>query len=201
MAERNLSPAAERILAAAMELFARQGYEKTSVGEIQEAAGLTFGSGALYKHFRSKEAVLAEGVERFVDSARQDRKFLADLDGVEITEGLGIIARAAMRSFADDQDLLRIAWRDLEQFPDLQEKVRTERIRATFEQFGAWLASQGDRGRTPEQDSTAVAAVALSSLAFFQLLRFLLHDTPGGLDEERFVEAWTSIFGAALRSD
>ena len=73
MDDATLSPAAERLLAAAMTLFARNGYDRTSVGEIQEAAGLTFGSGALYKHFASKEAVLAEGMSRFVGHATAQR--------------------------------------------------------------------------------------------------------------------------------
>ncbi len=198
MSDRNLSPAAERLLAAAMQLFAEKRYDRTTVGEIQEAAGLTFGSGALYKHFASKEAVLKEGIERFVDHARSDRAGLAALDDLAIPEALTAIATQAMASFAGDRDALRIAWRDLEGFPELQELVRTERIRATFDQFGDWLAHQDTEGRISAHDPAAVAAVALSSLAFFQLLTFLLHDTPGGLSEGRFVAAWSELFAYAL---
>ena len=198
MPQRNLSPAAERILGAAMRLFSQKGYAQTAVGEIQEAAGLTFGSGALYKHFPSKKAVLAEGIERFVESARVDRKLLSDFGDVEIADALELMARAAMRSFAD-QDLLRIVWRDLEAFPELQERVRTERIRATFDEFSSWLASEESKGRLAAHDSVGVAAVALSSLAFFQLLRFLLHDTPGGIDEQRFIKAWVHLITSALQ--
>ena len=199
MPERNLTPAAERLLQAAMRLFAEKGYEQTTVGEIQEAAGLTFGSGALYKHFPSKEAVLAEGIERFVESARAQRKALSDLGDMDIGEALELMATAAMRSFADDRDLLRIVWRDLEPFPELQERVRTERIRATYDDFSSWLASAAANGRLADHDSVGVAAVALSSLAFFQILHFLLHDTPGGVDEQRFIDAWVQIITSALK--
>jgi AcrR family transcriptional regulator len=198
MPPRNLSDAAERLLAAAMTLFAEKGYERTSVGEIQEAAGLTFGSGALYKHFPSKEAVLAEGIERFVESARRERRVLGSLDDGSVADALRTIAQRAMASFARDRDALRIAWRDLETFPELQEKVRTERIRATFDDFSAWLAHEADAGRLAPHDSRAVAAVALGSLAFFQLLTFLMHDTPAGVGERDFVEAWTALFVGAL---
>jgi AcrR family transcriptional regulator len=198
MSDRNRSAAAERLLAAATELFAAKGYERTTVGEIQEAAGLTFGSGALYKHFASKEAVLTEVIERFVEHARSDRSLLGALDEVAIPDALSAIARNAMVSFAADADALRIAWRDLEPFPALQEKVRTERIRATYDEFAAWLSHQEAEGRVSAHDPEAVAAVALSALAFFQLLTFLLHDTPGGLSEERFVAAWSELFAYAL---
>jgi AcrR family transcriptional regulator len=46
----------ERILAAALALFARQGYAGSSVRDIAEAVGVT--KAALYYHFRSKEEIL-----------------------------------------------------------------------------------------------------------------------------------------------
>jgi AcrR family transcriptional regulator len=198
MPEGNLSEAAERLLAAAMRLFAEKGYERTTVGEIQEAAGLTFGSGALYKHFPSKQAVLAEGVERFVESARSERRMLESLAEEPSSDTLKAMARQAMSAFDRDRDALRIVWRDLERFPELQAKVRTERIRATFDDFSAWLGQQADLGLLQPHDSQAVSAVALGSLAFFQILKFLMHDTPAGITEERFVDAWTQLLRGAL---
>jgi|SRR5580698_6207729 AcrR family transcriptional regulator len=198
MSQGNLSDAAERLLASAMRLFAEKGYERTSVGDIQEGAGLTFGSGALYKHFPSKEAVLTEVIERFVESARSERRMLGSQEDVPVSDALTTIAKAAMASFDRDADALRIAWRDLEAFPPLQRKVSTDRIRATFDDFSEWLSHENSSGRVQAHDSQAVAAVALSSLAFFQLLKHLMHDTPAGLDEDRFVEAWTQVFVTAL---
>lgn len=57
----------DRLLDAAIELFARQGYAATSVAEIQQASGLSPGSGALYKHFQSKSALLREATQRQVN--------------------------------------------------------------------------------------------------------------------------------------
>ena len=51
----------ERIVTEAMRLFARRGFRGTTVGEIEQAAGLAPRAGGLYKHFRSKEEVLAAG--------------------------------------------------------------------------------------------------------------------------------------------
>jgi AcrR family transcriptional regulator len=45
-----------RIRAVALELFAEQGYEKTSLREIAERLGVT--KAALYYHFKSKEAIV-----------------------------------------------------------------------------------------------------------------------------------------------
>ncbi len=45
-------------------MFGEQGYAATSVAQIEAAAGLSPGSGCLYKHLRSKEALLADGLDR-----------------------------------------------------------------------------------------------------------------------------------------
>lgn len=50
------TPTRERILDAAIELFAEKGYAGTSVRSISRAIGLS--EGALYKHFPGKEAIL-----------------------------------------------------------------------------------------------------------------------------------------------
>jgi hypothetical protein len=50
----------DRLLDAALALFARQD-SATSVADIQQACGLSPGSGALYKHFPSKKATTAGG--------------------------------------------------------------------------------------------------------------------------------------------
>ncbi len=47
----------EKIRAVALELFAEQGYEKTSLREIAERLGVT--KAALYYHFKSKEDIVA----------------------------------------------------------------------------------------------------------------------------------------------
>jgi AcrR family transcriptional regulator len=62
----------EQILDAAAELFAAKGFHGVSVGELGRACGIT--GPALYKHFPSKDAVLAEMLvsisERLLDEGR-----------------------------------------------------------------------------------------------------------------------------------
>lgn len=193
------SPAAERLLSAAMHLFATKGYEETSVGDIQVAAGLTYGSGALYKHFPSKQAVLEAGINRFIDTASTERAELASLHSDDFGSSLEMIAAAVMQSFRRDHEALRIVWRDLDRFPELQDAVRGKRIRATYDDFAKWLAAQRDHGRIHIDDPQATASVMLASLAFFHVLEALMGDTPGGLSEQRFTKAWVSL-GQTLAS-
>jgi AcrR family transcriptional regulator len=57
----------ERILDAAMEIFARYGYRRASMDQVAEAAGLT--RQAVYHHFPNKEALFRAGVEALHDGA------------------------------------------------------------------------------------------------------------------------------------
>jgi DNA-binding transcriptional regulator YbjK len=54
-------PTRQRIIDQAMRLFGEQGYAATTIAQIEAAAGLSPGSGSLYRHFPSKQALLAEG--------------------------------------------------------------------------------------------------------------------------------------------
>ena len=78
----------KKILVAAAELFARQGYHKTTITDIAQAAQVT--SGAIFHHFDSKEALLeavldwlARGITIYSDYLRQ-----AEVGSLEVAEGV-----------------------------------------------------------------------------------------------------------------
>lgn len=57
----------DRILDAAMLVFRRHGFRRSSIEQAAEAAGLT--RQALYHHFKSKEALFRAGIERLHEAA------------------------------------------------------------------------------------------------------------------------------------
>ncbi len=59
----------ERILDAALELFARCGYLGTSMSDIAKQLGIT--KAALYKHYASKQEILDRIVERMNEMDRE----------------------------------------------------------------------------------------------------------------------------------
>jgi AcrR family transcriptional regulator len=86
----------DRILEAAMTVFRRHGFRRSSIEETAEAAGLT--RQALYHHFKSKEALFRAVIERVHDGA-----LAAGAEGAERAEAAGgaladiIIAQVAAR--------------------------------------------------------------------------------------------------------
>jgi TetR/AcrR family acrAB operon transcriptional repressor len=77
----------ERILDAAMEIFARYGYRRASMDQVAEAAGLT--RQAVYHHFQNKEALFRAAVEALHDGA------------LEAAVAAGAAAEQAGQSLAD----------------------------------------------------------------------------------------------------
>src|ERR1700761_9465244 len=61
------TPPQDRILDAAMRVFRRHGFRRSSIEQAAEEAGLT--RQALYHHFPSKEAPFRAGIERLYEQA------------------------------------------------------------------------------------------------------------------------------------
>ncbi|HEU4643616.1 MAG TPA: TetR/AcrR family transcriptional regulator [Gemmatimonadaceae bacterium] len=194
------SDARERILREAMRLFAEKGYERTSIADIQAAAGLTPGSGALYKHFPSKEAVLQAGMSRFMAEAARAREVLSELPP-RTEEALERLAREAMTTIGGERDEHRIAWRELEQFPDLQTRVRDEVMQATYRAFAGWLAQRVAAGEMREHDTEAMAAVLVGSLAMFRVFEALWGVRTLPVSDDRFIQAWVELTSRGLKRE
>lgn len=181
-----------------MRLFADRGYEGTSVADIQVAAGMTPGSGALYKHFVSKQALLEAGIERFIGEGRDATLEVPDVAGVDPREALRAIGSLVMKTLSHDQPALRVAWRDLSAFPELNARFVDERLQLGFKQMAAWLSELAEANDLKLEDPQALAGVLLSSLAFYRLMDGLAGAKPGRLGEERFLSTWVEVAAAAL---
>lgn len=100
----------ERLVAEAMRLFGEQGYKATSVAQIEKAAGLTPGSGGLYHHFRSKEALLEAGIDRQLDRRRAMRDIRALFGGLgDLRNELTMMGRYLLTVLDEESQLLQIA--------------------------------------------------------------------------------------------
>src|SRR5260370_30218185 len=97
----------ERLLDAAMELFARRGYAATSIGAIEQAAGLAPRSGALYQYFSGKDAVLRAALERKMQTLGELDAVLQMLPLGDLKAELRLLARWNMKSLQEREALTR----------------------------------------------------------------------------------------------
>ena len=116
----------EQILEIAAELFAEHGFHGVSIADLGAACG--FSGPAIYKHFRSKQAILAEMLvaiseellsesRRRVEAAADDKAALASLVDWHVTFAL------------EHQALIVVQDRDWAALPvEAREKVRTTQL-------------------------------------------------------------------------
>ena len=180
----------ERILGAAVELFGRQGYHGTSVGEIETAAGLVPRSGGLYKHFPSKAALLQAAIETR-SGAVDEVEAAVDAASLEDPRAeLRLLGRLALDEIGGDQPLLRIVMREGDGSPELRDEFHRRIVSRGHDKLVAWLRAIARRRGVQPPDLDAIAAVILGSVINYRVLETLFGRPPGDVDEDRFVEAW-----------
>ena len=183
----------DRLLEAAMELFARQGYASTSIADIQQACGLSPGSGALYKHFPSKKALLQEATRRQVEQMGVMRD---DYNRTRPTDTRGALRQGAEQIWASiesNSQLLRVMFREPEAIEDMIDDLWSAVANAAYQRTGRALTAAKDAGVARADDPEATATVLVAALAYLPIAQLLVGRTPGNMDAQRFREAWLRL--------
>src|ERR1700753_4156170 len=102
----------ERLVIEAMRLFGQQGYRATSVNQIEKAAGLVPGCGALYNHFKSKQELLSAVVDRQLDRRRAMHDISALFAGRgDLRTELSLLCRYMIAVLEQESEFLQVAAR------------------------------------------------------------------------------------------
>jgi AcrR family transcriptional regulator len=109
------------ILAAAVRVFARNGYHDARVADIAEEAGVAHG--LLYHYFESKEAVM-ETIFRETWRDLLDAMAEVETSGDPAPEQLRHVAAILLRSWRHDPDLVRVLVREIARTPEMQRQVQ-----------------------------------------------------------------------------
>jgi AcrR family transcriptional regulator len=180
----------ERIIAAALDLFARQGYHGTSVGQIESAAGLSPRSGALYKHFPSKEAVLEAAMQRHTEGIDRIDEILGMLPLGDLHAELRLLGRYALHEIAAEQQILRIIMKEGDQFPELRAEFFSRFVRRGYAQAREWTRRTLERHEVEADDLDAMVMAIFGAIVHYPLMSTLFGEQALAVDEDRFVEAW-----------
>lgn len=198
MAERT-GATRDRLIDAALELFAERGYRGTTVGDIEEAAGLSPRSGALYKHFDNKRALLEAALDRHTHD-------VASINGVmdlfplgDLRSELTLLGRWLLQELTDERDVTRLIEKEGDQFPEIVARMRDEVVQAGYRQASdyasARLVHDDDTGLDPD----AVAAIAVGAVINYRRTQWTFGTPPADVDEERFLETWVELLVRAVK--
>jgi len=174
----------ERLLDTALAQFAARGSEAVAVTDLEQGAGLSPGSGSFYRHFRSKEDVLAAVVDREVERAVARRSTAPDT-GLDARYAWSLDNLDGMRA------LIALLVREGGRLPHL------DRVQTLLAEEGAHLDADDlrarmARGEIPSRDADAVASVVLFALVGHHLAEQFFGATVG-VDRARFAAALASL--------
>jgi AcrR family transcriptional regulator len=193
------APTRERLVTEAMRLFGEQGYRATSVAQIEAAAGLAPGSGALYHHFKSKEALLEAGIDRQLDRRRAMRDIRALFAGLgDLRSELTMLGRYVLAVLDEETQLLQIAART----PSDRSARLNNAYAALFDTLYAELADwvKGWAPRISQQDAAAIAAIGVNALLGKRATSTLFHAPGTDIPDEQYIAAWTATLANRIES-
>ena len=186
----------DAIAAAALVLFARDGYERTSVDAIAAEAGVS--KRTVYSHYGDKEnlflLVLRETYDTMRDRVRDivDRN-LSDVD--DVREALTACIREIVRTITrapERATLVRLVISEAPHFPAILDLWRGRGIVALIAEPLALLAAAGRL----DADDPALAAEHLSALTFGQINNKSMMGTVQLTDSEadRIITSGIAVF-------
>ena len=194
-----VAPTRERLVTEAMRLFGEQGYQATSVAQIEAAAGLAPGSGALYHHFKSKQALLEAGIDRQLDRRRAMRDIRALFAGLgDLRSELTMLGRYIMSVLDEESQLLQIASRT----PSAHSARLSDAYAALFDGLYAELADWV-RNWIPtisEQDGMVLSAIAVNALVGKRATSAWFRVPEATISDEQYIAEWTAAFAARIQS-
>ncbi|MFD7023389.1 TetR/AcrR family transcriptional regulator [Promicromonospora sukumoe] len=152
----------ERLQAAALELFASNGYEQTTAAEIAQSVGLT--ERTFFRHFSDKREVLFRGQELLVEA------FLGGMttapgDAAPMELVAGALESAADLFPAERRDHSRLRQSVIDQNPALQERER-HKMSVLAATLGDALRARGVA--EPAATLAAESATTVFGVAFTQ---------------------------------
>ncbi|HUW04122.1 MAG TPA: TetR/AcrR family transcriptional regulator [Acidimicrobiales bacterium] len=188
----------DRLIDATLDLVAAHGFDGVSVGDIEAGAGLAPRSGALYKYFDSKLAVLEAGLERHLASVAGMGDDLATSALVDASAEVDFIARMLLAELDRERTITHVIEREGDRLPELRDRMREGisdrgyRISAAF--IDRWAAEVGAEG----VDSDALAVLLIGSLINLRRSTWTFGSAPLGVDDDRIVDTFVALSTSVL---
>src|ERR1700744_5496233 len=192
------APTRERLVTEAMRLFGEQGYQATSVAQIEAAAGLAPGSGALYHHFKSKEALLEAGIDRQLDRRRAMRDIRALFAGLgDLRIELTVLGRYLLSVVDEEMQLLQIAARTPAGQADRLDTADGALVDGLHAELADWISAWAPA--LSMQDGAVLAALGVNSILGARFATNLFHQAKPRIADDHYLAEWTSLLATRLQ--
>lgn len=189
----------ERLLTEAMRLFSDKGFEATSVSQIEAAAGLAAGSGALYRHFKSKDDLLVAGIDRQLDR----RAAMADIRALfaglgDLHSELTVLGRYLLTVIDQESELLQIAARTPAGLSERLDTAYAALVDSLTEELAGWITAWAPR--VPSEQAKVIAALGINSILGERVATNLFRRSAAPISDDRYLREWTAVLAGRVQS-
>ena len=150
-----------KILQAALQLFARRGYDGTTTKDLAKSAGVA--EGTLFRYFANKKAILIEvATAGWVDILTD---LLTELSEMGSYKAVSQVMRRRMLNIRQNSDLLRVCFIEAQYHPELKQIIQTEVIDKMTDVAEAFFETAMSKGIYRQMNPKIVAKVFLGIFA------------------------------------
>lgn len=185
------------MITAAMHLFAEQGFRRTTVGQIEEAAGLTARGGALYKHFAGKRAILEAALDQQARDVERQRQVTELLPLDDLGAELTVVGRYLLAELAQYREVTAVVEQDRAELPEIATRFWRETAAPGYVLGAQVLDRQLNRDRGLGWDAEALSAIVVGAIVNYRRSRWTYGHVPLDVDEERLVHTLVRLLVTA----
>jgi AcrR family transcriptional regulator len=202
--EKKRSPTRERILKEALTLFSAKGYRAATMRDIAAAVGIR--QGAIYNHFKNKEAILETLLNDLMDSALVNLFGDLEMPGVH-RKGKSILAKIAttfkLISFdPENEALFRLMMQELFRNRRIRELYHEHFYQQNVKKLSTLFFQMMQEEMIKSSDPLMLANEFFSPLFFYQMQVVLLKiDGKSTSAAVTLFEKHVDIFWESIRSD
>jgi AcrR family transcriptional regulator len=188
----------DRILREATRLFAAQGIKTTTVAQIEEAAGLSKGSGGVHRYFATKdelvrgvlEAQLARSSEVRAEAAAWSRP-----TPEQVPEFLAQLGHFMLSHADENRDVALIMLREAHNLPPgVLAEHEARNLELAYATTADAIRAGQDAAGIADLDADAIAFLVVAPLVYYRLIEWATGRKILDLDDDRIIAAWVDTF-------
>jgi AcrR family transcriptional regulator len=189
----------ERLVIEGMRLFSEQGYQATSISQIEKAAGLVPGCGALYNHFKTKDALLVAGIDRQLDQRRAMHDISALFAGQgDLRTELTLLGRYLNSVLDRESQLLQITARSTSDVSSRLTDAYAALIESLYSQLADWIGACVPR--LDPQRAKRIAVLGINALLGKRSARLVFHAPQVDTPDDEYLADWTVMLAGSIES-
>jgi AcrR family transcriptional regulator len=189
--------ARDRLITAALTLFAENGYARTTVGEIEAAAGFTPRGGTLYKHFAGKDELLQAALDRHARDVTRSRPIVDLLPLDDLHAETVLVMRYLLRELASHRELQALIEKEGAHYPFLAQRFWDEIAEPGYRLSASILDRQLNTDGNHVWDAEALAVVLVGTIVNYRRGQWTFGTIPLDVDEERLVQTLAQLVQSA----